>query len=302
MNARRRGALWVAAMCAVSSGLGARQAEACSACDSGDPTLTALGTEQPFAGRLRSALGLRYRTDAIGVPGVDRASIRDLRADLSSAWAPSERWFIVANLPFIYRRVTDESLAESEVWALGDAEIGAKWFAWQDREFAPRQLLALLGGLELPTGPWQKDAAGEYLPLEVQPGSGSLDLVLGASLTAFWRPLSGWLSLRWLQPLLTREALQPGSALWANLAVQHQLTAWLALRLASELRWDQPSQEAGEPDPNSGGTILFAGGDLGWSPGADLTLWLGLRLPVLNELHGAHEEGPSFSLALAHDW
>ncbi|HKO90724.1 MAG TPA: hypothetical protein VJU61_06215, partial [Polyangiaceae bacterium] len=217
-------------------------------------------------------------------------------------WAPSERWFVVANLPFIYRRVTEESLAESEVWALGDAELNAKWFAWKEREFAPRQLLAFVAGLELPTGPWQEDAEGQYLPLEVQPGSGSLDLVVGASWTAFSGPLSGWLSLRWLQPLVTRDALQPGSALWGSLAVQHQLLPWLALRLASELRWDQPSEEAGEPDPNSGGTVLFGGGDLGWSPGADLTLWLGLRLPLVNALHGAHEEGPSVSLAVAYDW
>ena len=294
-------ALW-AALWAVSVGLGAGRAEACAACDSGDPTLTALGTEQPFAGRLRSALALRYRTDAIGVPGVDRSNIRELRADLSSAWAPSEGWFIVANLPFIYRRVSDDSLAESEVWGLGDAELDAKWFAWQDRAFAPRQLLAFLGGVELPTGAWQKDAAGDYLPLEVQPGSGSLDLVLGASLTAFWGPASGWLSLRWLQPLLVRDALQPGSALWTSLALQHQLTSWLALRLGSELRWDQQSEEAGQPDPNSGGTILFGSGDLGWSPGADLTLWLGLRLPLVNALHGAHDEGASVSLVLAHDW
>ena len=157
-------------------------------------------------------------------------------------------------------------------------------------------------GVELPTGSWQKDAAGEYLPLEVQPGSGSLDLVLGASLTAFWGPVSGWLSLRWLQPLLMRDALQPGSALWASLALQHQITSWLALRLGSELRWDQQSEEAGEPDPNSGGTILFGSADLGWSPGADLTLWLGLRLPLVNALHGAHEEGASVSLVVAHDW
>jgi len=233
---------------------------------------------------------------------VDRANIRELRADLSSAWAPSERWFIVANLPFIYRRVSDDNLSESEVWGLGDAELDAKWFAWQDRAFAPRQLLALLAGVELPTGSWQKDANGEYLPLEVQPGSGSLDLVLGASLTAFWGPVSGWLSLRWLQPLLMRDALQPGSALSASLALQHQVTSWLALRLASELRWDQPSEEAGEPDPNSGGAILFGSGDLGWSPGADLTLWFGLRLPLVNALHGAHEEGASVSLVVARDW
>ncbi|HKO89712.1 MAG TPA: hypothetical protein VJU61_01085, partial [Polyangiaceae bacterium] len=86
MNAERHGPLWMAAVCAVSSGLVVRRVEACAACDSGDPTLTALGTEQPFAGRLRSALGLRYRTDAIGVPGVDEMNIRDLRADLSVAW------------------------------------------------------------------------------------------------------------------------------------------------------------------------------------------------------------------------
>ena len=38
------------------------------------------------------------------------------------------------------------------------------------------------------------------------------------------------------------------------------------------------------------------------SPITDWSVLVGLRLPVINALTGAHEEGAIVSLALLHDW
>ena len=280
----------------------AGHARACAPCGSGDSTLTSAGTEQPFLNRLRSAAELRYRTDAIGRRGLDRTRIRELRADVSTAWAVRDDLFLLASLPLLYREVTETSLARSEIRSLGDVELGAKWFVWRDRSFAPRWLVAVLGGVELPTAPWREDAAGRPLLLEAQPGSGSLDLSFGASLAFFGDALSTYLSLQQREPVVSRSQLQPGRSLRASAALQYQLSEPLAARGLWDVRLDQASRERGARDPNSGGVIAYLGAELLLSPFADFSIVPGARLPALQRLRGSHEEGPILSLALIRDW
>jgi hypothetical protein len=278
------------------------RAEACAACDGGNSLLTVAGTEQPFAGRLRSAAELRYRTDVIGAPGVEQSSIRELRADLSLAWAVLEDVFLIADVPWLYRRVEELNLARNESLSLGELELSAKWFFWRDRAFAPRFLLAALGGLKLPTAPRLEDASGHSLPLEAQPGTGSVDAELGSTFSYFAGSIAGYASWVGRQALWSQAPLEPGRSLRANLALQAQLFEPLALRAVTDLRWEQPSREQGRRDPNSGGSITFLGADLLLSPIVDVSVVAGARVPVLNRLHGAHSEGPIFSLALVRDW
>lgn len=289
----------------LGTGLGTlapRAAVACSTCDSGDATLTVAGAEQPFSGRLRSALTLRYRTDVVGRAGVDQTDIRELRTDLSTAWAPRDDLFLIADVPFLYRRVQEANLAQTETIGLGDVELRGKWFVFRDRPFAPRWLIAVLGGLKFPTAPWLENAGGDSLVLEAQPGSGSFDASVGPSLACFLGTFSGYASLLWVEPLSTREPLEPGRSVRASIAIQVQAADWLGVRLESDLRWDQPSKEDGQPDPDSGGWVALAGGDVLLSPVTDVSVGLGARLPVVNRLHGAHAEGPMLHVALLRDW
>jgi hypothetical protein len=299
---RPRAATLTACVAGLFAFTAAPRVHACASCGCGDATLTAMGVEQPFQGRLRSALELSYRTDRIGRPGIDELSLRELRADLALAWAPLDTLFLVASVPFVHREAKDPSLARSDAWGLGDIELRAKWFAYRDREFAPRVLLSLVGGLKLPTAPWQDDPDGQRAPLEAQPGTGSLDMLLGPALGLFAGDVSAYVSAQWFQPVVTRAPLEPGSSLRGSLAVQHQTLSWLALRALAEGRWDRPAHEDGQRDPNSGGWVLFAGGDLLISPVQDSSLALGARAPLIQALDGAHEEGPRLALALVRDW
>src|SRR5690606_34952332 len=109
-------------------------------------------------------------------------------------------------------------------------------------------------------------ATGAPVPLEVQPGTGSLDLLLGPSLSAFHGDFSAYASVQGALPIVTRAPLEPGRSLRGSVALQHQSWTALAFRAAMDGRWDQPSREAGERAPNSGGLVLFAGGDVLVSP------------------------------------
>jgi hypothetical protein len=300
MNARRRLPCGLALLLSFASD--ARDAFACASCGCGDPTLTGLGMEQPFAGRLRSAIELSYRTDSLGNPGRDQVVLREARADASIAWAPLDTLFLSVIVPSLYRQALDATLARAETWGIGDVEMRAKWFVFRDRTFAPRWLLAAVGGVKLPTAPWQSDSQGNLITLEAQPGTGSLDLLLGLSLATFQGATSTYASIQWSLPQTSRPPLEPGKSFRASLALQRQLVGALALRAAADGRWDEPSHESGLPDPNSGGWILFLGGDVLVSPVADLNLSFGVRAPALDGLAGTHEEGLRASAAVMRDW
>ena len=282
--------------------LHARPLSACAACGCGDPTLTAAGAEQPFAGRLRSSLELRYRTDSIGEPGVDESEIVELRADLSSSWAPLENLVFVLTMPLVYREVTDVTLAVDRSWGPGDLELRSKLFVYRDRALAPRHLLAATLGLKVPTAPFRRDADGELLPLEAQAGTGSWDLLLGPSYALFAGSFSLYTSAQVSIPLVTREELEPGASLRGTLAPQLQIVDSVAVRGAIEARADQASKESGVEDPNSGGLVVLVGGDVLVSPLVHLTFAAGARLPAVQALRGFHREGPVLNMAVNYDF
>jgi hypothetical protein len=250
---------------------------------------------------LRVSTEWRYRTDAIGEPHVDLIEIEELRGDVSVAWAPIRDLFLVAAFPVVHRSLVDASLTKTDNWGPGDAELRAKVFLYRDRDLAPRSLLAGLLGLKFPTAPFRRDDLGEPLPLEAQSGTGSLDLLMGASYAAFSGAFSAYASAQLSAPLLARKDMKPGIALRSTLAGQYQLTPWLALRPAADVRADRPSREDGSQDPNSGGLAVFAGGDVLTTPLLDLTLALGVRIPVVQHLRGFHDEGAVWSAALVYD-
>ena len=103
----------IALVCTVSCVLGATQrARACAMCETGDPTLVVMGAQQPYEGRLRMALALQYRTDAIGRPGTDRIELNEQRVTLSVAYAPIAWLMLSGSVPMIRRQLTDVVLAQ----------------------------------------------------------------------------------------------------------------------------------------------------------------------------------------------
>jgi hypothetical protein len=279
----------------------ATDALACAACGCGDPTLTSMGTEKPLQNRVRVSLEGRQRTDAIGRPSADELRLVEQRIDLQAAWAPHQRVFLALTLPVLRRSVRYVNLATEEQSGLGDVVAEARVFLWQDRAFAPTKLISVLGGLKLPTSPQATDATHAALPLELQPGTGSFDPIVGVAYATFSPPWSTYASATARLPTAGREGSRASRNLRATVAGQRQWT-WLALRAAVDARLDGRAIENGQPDPDSGGVIVFAGADLLVSPMTDLLIVVGARAPVWNGLFGAHHEGAVFSLALARDF
>lgn len=108
-------------------------------------------------------------------------------ATLQGSYLVNPRLQVSATLPFVSRR-HEHIAAESgavEQWnfsALGDVAAQARYEVFQSHSSAPNQLW-ISAGLKFPTGARHEVSATNGAPAEVtiQPGTGSTDILLGAS-------------------------------------------------------------------------------------------------------------------------
>lgn len=274
---------------------------ACATCACGDPTLTSMGTEQPFSGRTRVASITRAWGLTLGDDSLDAVTLRELRVDLSVAYAPLPWLILSAMVPLQVRTVQDVSLMREEAWGPGDMEVSAKVFVFRDRDFSPDHLLAVLVGSELPTSPTLSDGQGRPLSLDAQLGSGSVDPFAGLAYTAFRGSWSFIVSATGSLSTRGREGFRGGAALRTTVAAQFQPSPAWALRLAADTRLEGASTLHGVRDPVGSGFIGFLSPEVLFSPASDVVLQLGVRAPVLNLLSGHVRQTPILQAAVAYD-
>lgn len=297
----------VTALAAVGALAGApARARACAACGCGDPTLVVMGAEQPFAGRMRLAGTLRHRADRIGA-GQDRVLLRETRLELSASWSPVDWLALSATMPIVHRALDLGDgpygpRAPVDAFSPGDLEVRARIFVFRDRALSPRHLLAVQAGLGVPTGATRALSNEIRLPQDALAGLGAWSPIAGVSYAFFDDPWSFYASaVTWLR-IGGHDGERPGEQVRLGATLQRQLGAVLALRAAADLRVDAATRlEDGARDPNSGGAILYAGPDLVLSPLTDLLVVVGLRVPVVQGLRGAHVERAIAELSVAGD-
>ncbi len=277
------------------------RAHACSACACGDPTLTSLGTEQPFAGRVRLAGDLQYRSDGVGQPGVDALHLHEMRLGLTGVFAPTDALIVSATAPVLLRQLTFANLRQDQVTGLGDVDLRGKLFVLRAGGVARKHLLAVQVGLKIPTGPLLKDESGRPLPADLQPGTGTLDGGLGLAYAFFARPWSWYASAFGGAPMLFDPSMVPGASLRTTAAVQREVTKKLSARLGIDTRLERPTYMNGVRERDSGGFIAFASPELLFSPGERWLLFGSARVPFLNLLSGHHREGAFLSMGAVFD-
>ena len=83
---------------------------ACATCLCGDPTLTTMGSEKPFAGRLRASVEYLTRSEITGDPQTSEHKIEEQRYTFSISYALNEHWIFAASLlplPNVYEESRD---------------------------------------------------------------------------------------------------------------------------------------------------------------------------------------------------
>jgi hypothetical protein len=277
------------------------RADACSACNCGDPTLTATGVEQPYRNRVRVGIEERLSTRSAGEGDLYERAVT-LRSALAASWQPHARVTLAAVLPWITRYAAEGSGSLRLIKGLGDLELQARVVLVQDRRFAPRHLLWATGGVKAPTGLRLRDDAGYPYPDDQQPGSGSWDPFLGATYGYFGRLTSLFVSSSYRYTTPGPRGYRFGSTLGVSAALQVQPWTLLAVALGADARYASPDQLAGGGDaPNTGGFLLQLVPSLLVSPRTDLLIRLAVGVPVAHALYGVQSEGAQVVLAVSYD-
>jgi hypothetical protein len=278
-------------------------AHACATCSCGDPTITSMGTEQSFAGRLRLSLGFSHRGEHSGEAFVDEERLDEDRLDLNVAYSPTAWLQLAATLPLLQREVTEVDLSSDTLRGTGDLELRARLTLWRDRHFAPRHLVGLTVGAALPTAEVQRDEMGDPMDLDHQLGGVAVTPRLGVFYAHFRHPWSVYASASAAHVILVRGEERPGDSLIATSALQYQPGETWGVRVAIDGKLEDHATHGGMHGmPDTGGFALFVSPGLIYSPVTDLVFEASIQLPVVNGLYGDHVESPAVLLGSSYDF
>ena len=275
---------------------------ACAVCNCGDPTLTAVGVEQPYRNRVRAGIEERYGSHTQG-DSVSGESSQLLRSVVFGAWSPHPRITIGLVVPWMTNWVTPAGERTALINGLGDMELSGRVLIARDRTFGAHHLFWGTAGLKLPTAPRLRDDAGYPYPDDDQPGSGSWDPFAG--LTYAWFSGSVWSAFASGSYRYTStgwHGYRRGMQLGWNVAAQAQPWSWGGFQLGVEGTWQAADHlSTGADLPNTGGTVVRVGPAFIASPRTDLLLRLGFNIPVVEAYDGNQSDGVQVMLSLVWD-
>lgn len=278
-----------------------RNSHACAVCACGDPTLTVMGMEKPFVGRLRLSAQYQHRSETTGRPNLDAATINEERWDLAGSYVVTPRLILSLQVPVLALRAQYANLGQSKTAGLGDITARGRYVVWQDRPFMTGHLLALQGSITAPTAIAQRDSHNRLLDIDLQLGKGAWSPQLGLVYSGFWGAWSAYSSASLLWPLGHRWP-ETFSRTWlASALVQYQPIPWLALQAGLDGRSQGALTQNAKVLADTGGHILFS--SFGWvlSPISDWLLTMTVRVPTVNRLFGRQQEGIVYNVGLIYD-
>jgi len=235
----------------------------------------------------------------------------DLAVDIAvsnAVFGISKDMTLTASVPYIKKRLEPTGGGTplgSE--GLGDIKLLGKWRFYKQTGIAETTEAALLFGLELPTGQNDIEQGGLRLPAPLQPGSGSLDGLLGG---VFTRVDGQWqLNTDLIAKLNTRsDGYRFGNTLAGDVGVQYRLFPvtysrldQLTVNLVGELNssWSERDQLDSSSVINSGGFKLFATPGIQVILNRNLLFETAIQLPLVMDLGGgALEEDFVFIIGL----
>jgi hypothetical protein len=295
---------WRVAACALALCAAGRPAvaEACSVCGCGDPTLTVMGDEKPFRGRLRLDAEVLLGQSRVGTPGADEIDLTEERVEIAAAYAPTRALFLVLAVPMLDRQAMFHDGSISKTFTLGDIEARAKGFVSSVWRGAFHHQVAIQGGIKAPTGPVERYPSGAPLPAAVQPGMGAVTPFAGVFYGLGHGVWSFYASVTVYLPFAVLAAAHSSDSFRSSASVQRQVGKVFAARLGLDTRLDASGELNGISDPNSGGFIAYLSPGLVVSPVSDLLLSAGAHVPFAQALLGYHHEGTIASLGVTYDF
>ncbi len=224
------------------------------------------------------------------------------RVVLTAAWAPSERWQLIARIPYSDRQLK-EGDEETSSAGLADLELLLRWRIWAsdfESGLGRANWISLTFGAKTD---WGRDDAredGELLDQHAQAGTGSTDWLAGVSgvhLLDERSSLYGSLQVRLTGD--NDQGYEYGDARLLNAGYERKVAERLDLALEANLRdADADVTGDGDEDPNTGGRIGYLQPRVLVHLGHNLVGRLAAQVPVWKDLDGEQDEKTVWSVGL----
>lgn len=232
---------------------------------------------------------------------VNRNTWLDLNYVVNSSWA------IAVSVPYDDRFHTtiaagDTEISTSRASGLGDVRLLARY-----QEFGSTNSFGLQFGLKLPTGRFDQNfadgpQAGELLDRGLQLGTGTTNLVLGASW--FTRPavnLGTFVQATFEQPLAARADFLPSTSLNLSTGVRWLNSSRFTPQLQLNIKTESREHGAEADTPNSGGTLAYLSPGVTAELATHASAFVFVQLPVYQRVNGVQLE-PKWLLSVGLRW
>jgi hypothetical protein len=282
----------------VVAGLPLRAVHACATCLCGDPTITTMGTEKPFAGRLRFNASFLSRAETVGEPGVSEHKIDETRYTYSVSYAPREDWILAASLPVVEKEVERFDLSHERASGIGDSDLSARWYLQNDH----RHLSGIQLGLRVPTSSEQK-SAGQPIDFDAQPGAGATLPSIGLWYGLFQAPRFYYASVVYQYALDEGyQGYQAGDVWLITAHAQHDFGYRFSLSFSLDGRWKDYDRYFDVIDDDSGGGLIMATPGINWTPATDWVVSASYQVPIVENLNGRQSEEANIRFEVTYDF
>ena len=275
---------------------------ACATCLCGDPTITTMGTEKPFAGRKRAGAEYLTRGEKAAEPGISEFETEEDRITYNFSYALNSEWMFAASLPFVTKTVKRFDMSSAQGSGVGDLDFSARWFIGKDTHFPARYLWGVQFGLRLPTSS-EQTLNGEPIDIDAQPGGGATIPSVGAWYGRYAMPWFFYVSAAYQHAVNTGyQGYEAGDVTLLTGLVQYALNYGIALQFSLDSRFKRYDEYSGVRDENSGGVLVMATPGLAWTPVEDLVINLSYQAPAIENGHGRQEEDATIRIGVAYDF
>lgn len=237
-----------------------------------------------------------HKADAAGVLN-EHDEVRTINRNLLTTldWNISPTWGITFKLPLVSRAHTHIFNADNgsggidpevEKWnfsGLGDVQAIARYRFYSDAD----SNAGLRFGLKLPTGSIHKSNGEEEAERTLQPGSGSLDTLLGAYYNYHTGNISWFAQGMWQQSVHERDDFKPGTKLSADLGMSYSATPDLSLLLQLNLQHKAKDSGANAEPADSGGHSINLSPGFSYRITSGTQVYGFLQKPIYQYVNGA---------------
>ncbi len=274
---------------------------ACATCLCGDPTITTMGTEKPFAGRMRVSVDYLTREEVIGLPYISKQTVQEERMTYNFSYALNEKWIFAASVPLVDKQVKRFDLSEDKASGIGDTDLSARWFIGDDNSFPAKNLWGVQFGVRVPTSK-EKKSRGTAIDFDAQPGAGATIPSVGVWYGRYQMPWFFYTSAV-VQHAMDEgyQAYQAGDVLLATGHAQYAVNYQWALQLSLDGRFKERDSYNNVTDNDSGGMLIMASPGVAWTPIEDLVVNVSYQIPAIDKLNGEQEEKNVLRIGVAYD-